>query len=108
MKKQKLEESTNSSLQSLIPKDIRHSVFSRFSHVPLRSKSYKILTKILTNEVKSLLSSLISKKKDEDLFTKSKIIDKIIMVQEDIHSSRINKEKGMIMKINMANAFNHV
>jgi hypothetical protein len=39
---------------------------------------------------------------------KHQIIDNIIMVQEAIHSSRENKDKGMIIKIDMANAFDQV
>jgi hypothetical protein len=36
------------------------------------------------------------------------IVNNNIMVQEAIHSSRENKDKGMIIKINMANAFDKV
>jgi len=36
------------------------------------------------------------------------IIDNIILVQEVIHISKIHKENGMAIKIDMANAFNHV
>jgi hypothetical protein len=36
------------------------------------------------------------------------IVDNNIMVQEDIHSSRENKDKGMVIKIDMVNAFDRV
>lgn len=36
---------------------------------------------------------------------KRQIIDNIILVQEAIHSSEANKEKEMIIKMDMANAF---
>jgi hypothetical protein len=39
---------------------------------------------------------------------KRQIVDNNIMVQEAIHSSQANKDKGMIIKIYMANAFDRV
>jgi hypothetical protein len=36
------------------------------------------------------------------------ITDNIILVQEAIHSSRERKDKGMVLKLDMANAFDHV
>ena len=37
-----------------------------------------------------------------------KILDNIILVQEAIHSSCRRKEKGMVIKLNLANAFDRV
>jgi hypothetical protein len=39
---------------------------------------------------------------------KRKIINNIILFQEAIHTSKMNKEKGMIIKVDMANAFDKV
>lgn len=36
------------------------------------------------------------------------IVDNIILVQEDIHSSLQQKEKGMVVKLDLANAFDQV
>jgi hypothetical protein len=36
------------------------------------------------------------------------IIDNIVLVQEAIHSNYSSKEKGMVIKLDMANAFDHV
>ena len=37
-----------------------------------------------------------------------KIIDNVIIVQEVVHSSMIRQEKGLIIKLDMANAFDRV
>ena len=37
---------------------------------------------------------------------KRQIMDNINLVQEAIHSSRVNKEKGIVIKMDWANAFN--
>jgi hypothetical protein len=39
---------------------------------------------------------------------KRQILDNIILVQEALHSSKTWGEKGMIIKLNMANAFDRV
>jgi hypothetical protein len=39
---------------------------------------------------------------------KRQIWDNIILVQEAIHTSVTNREKGMIIKIDMENAFDRV
>ena len=36
------------------------------------------------------------------------IIDNVIIVQEAVHSSMLRQEKGLIIKLDMANAFNKV
>jgi hypothetical protein len=39
---------------------------------------------------------------------KRQIVDNIVLVQEAIYTRRINKEKGMIIKMDMVSAFNKV
>jgi hypothetical protein len=36
------------------------------------------------------------------------IMDNIILVQEEIHINRTNEEKGMLIKLDIANAFDWV
>ena len=35
-------------------------------------------------------------------------MDNVILVQEALHSSKLRKEKGMLIKLDMANAFDQV
>ena len=69
--------------------------------------SYKILAKLLANRIKPLLGKLISPLQGG--FVKGRhLIDNVIHVQEAIHSSSQRKEKGMLIKLDMQNAFYHV
>ena len=83
------------------------STFERFRPISLCNSSYKILSKLLENRIKPLLGKLISP--SQEGFVKGRlIIDNVIQVQESIHSSYHRKEQGMIIKLDMANAFDWV
>jgi hypothetical protein len=62
------------------------------------------LSKIIENRLKNILSKVIYENQG-GFMQRIQIVDNIIMVQEYIHSTRENKDKGMIIKINMANSF---
>jgi hypothetical protein len=98
---------TNSSFLALIPKEVNTSSFSRFRPISLCNVSYKIISKVNSNRIKPLLPKLISPNQG-GFVEKRKIIDNIILVQEAIHSSKTRKQKGMIIKLDMANAFDRV
>jgi hypothetical protein len=73
----------------------------------LCNASYKILSKLLANRLKPLLGQLISP--TQGGFVKGRhILDNVILVQEAIHSSHQRKEQGMLIKLDMANAFDRV
>lgn len=69
--------------------------------------SYKIMAKIIANRLKPFLPHLILPNQG-GFVEKRQIWDNVILVQEAIHSSCMNGEKGMIIKIDMANAFDRV
>jgi len=98
---------TNSTYLALIPKENRPTTFSRFRPISLCNSSYKILTKILATRLKPLLPSLISENQGGFLANKQ-ISDSIVLVQEAIHSSHSRKEKGFILKLDLANVFDRV
>lgn len=61
----------------------------------------------MANRIKPLLDKLISRAQGG--FAKGRhILDNIIQVQDAIHSSKQRKEKGMLIKLDMANAFDRV
>ena len=69
--------------------------------------SYKILAKLISNRIKPLLGKLICPLQGG--FVKGRhLIDNVIQVQEAIHSSSQRKEKGMLIKLDMQNAFDRV
>lgn len=103
----KLGGSTNSSFLALIPKDKDASTFNRFRTISLCNTGYKIITKTIANRLKIILPRIIPE--NQGGFIKGrKILDNIILVQEAIHSSVLWREKGMIIKLDLANAFDRV
>eukprot|EP00253_Pinus_taeda_P027195 PITA_27195 len=107
MSKAKVGGSTNSTYLALIPKDSNPETFARFRPISLCNASYKILAKLLANRMKPMLPRIISTAQGG--FVKGRhILDNVIQVQETIHSSKQRKEKGMIIKLDMANAFDRV
>ena len=99
--------STNSTFLVVIPKEVNLTTFNRFRHVSLCNASYKILSKLLANRIKPLLDKHISP--SQGGFIKGRhILDSVILVQEAMHSSFQRKEQGMLIKLDMSNAFDQV
>ena len=97
---------TNSTFLALIPKEDNPASFDRFWPISLCNASYKILAKLLTKRLNPLLGSLISPQQGG--FVKGRhLVDNVIQVQEAIHSIFQRKEKCMIIKLDMKNAFDH-
>ena len=95
---------TNSTFLALIPKDVNPSSFDKFRPISLCNASYKIIAKLLEKRLRPLLGKLISPLQGG--FVKGKqLVDNVIQVQEALHSSFIRKEKGLLIKLDMKNAF---
>ena len=61
----------------------------------------------MANRLKGILPSIIPK--NQGGFIKGRqITDNVILVQEEIHSSVQSREKDMVIKLDLANAFNKV
>ena len=68
---------------------------------------HKILSKIIANTLKKLLNKVISE--NQGRIYRGKIdCGQYQIVQEEIHTSRANKDKCMIINIEMVNAFDIV
>ena len=103
----KLGGSTNASFLTLIPKEKGAKNFNRFRPTSLCNMGFKIITKIMANRLKRFLPKLIPK--NQGGFVRGRqILDNIILVQEAIHTSCKKKEKGMVVKLDLANAFDRV
>jgi len=98
---------SNSSFLSLIPKEENHFSFSQLWPISLCNASYKIMTKIISHRLKILLQKIISDNQG-GFMEKRKIMDNIISVQEAILSGKIKGGWGILIKLDMANAFNRV
>jgi len=107
MRKAKIGGGTNSTYLALIPKDSNPETFARFRPISLCNASYKILAKLLASRIKPLLKRLITS--PQGGFVEGRhILDNVIQVHETIHSSNKRKEKGMLIKLDMANTFDRV
>ena len=105
--KSKVGGSTNSTFLALIPKKVKPSTFDRFRPISLCNASYKNVSKLLANRIKPLRGKLISPLQGG--FVKGRhILDNVIQVQEAMHSNFHRKEKGMLIKLDMENAFDRV
>ena len=98
---------TNSTFLALIPKEVNPTTFDRFRPISLCNASYKIFSKLLSNQLKPLLGNLISPLQG-GFFKRRHILDNVIQVQESMHSIFHRNEKGMLIKLDMANAFDKV
>eukprot|EP00253_Pinus_taeda_P022852 PITA_22852 len=107
MKKAKVGGGTNSTYLALIPKETNPETFARFRPISLCNASYKIIAKLLATRMKPLRNKLISS--NQGGFVEGRnILDNVIQVHETIHSSNQRKEKGMLINLDMANAFDRV
>ena len=98
---------TNSTFLALIPREVNPATFERFQPISLCNASYKILSELLANRLKTFLGKLISPLQGG--FVKGRhILDNVIKVQKAIQSSFQRQEKGMLIKLDMENAFDNV
>eukprot|EP00253_Pinus_taeda_P023771 PITA_23771 len=107
LRKTKMGGGTKSTFLALIPKETNPRSFDRYRPISLCNSSYKIVAKLLANRIKPLLQKLISPAQGG--FVKGRqILDNVIQIQEALHSSHARKEQGMIIKLDMSNAFDRV
>lgn len=107
MRKSKVGGGINSTFLALIPKEVNPRSFERYRLISLCNASYKILAKLLANRIKPLLQKLISPAQ-EGFMKGRNTLDNVIQVEEALHSSHYRKEQGMLIKLDMSNAFDRV
>jgi hypothetical protein len=98
---------TNSAFLSLLPKEKGANNFNRFCSISLCNIGYKIITKVIENRLKCILPKIIPENQG-GFIQGRQIVDNYILVQEAIHSSLRQKEKGMVVKMDLENAFDRV
>ena len=99
--------STNSTFLALIPKEKGANSFERFRPISLCNIGYKLITKVIANRIKEVLPSIIPENQG-GFIQGRQIVDNIILVQEVIHSSINHWEKGMVIKLDLANSYDRV
>jgi hypothetical protein len=96
--------SLNTTFFTLIPKVNNPSSFGDYRPIALCNLCYKLISKIIANRIKPILSRSLS---EEQLgFLKGRqILDAIGTTQECLHSIKVKKSKAMILKLDLKKAY---
>lgn len=97
----------NATFLTLIPKEEGADSPSLFRPISLCNVIYKIITKIIANCIKPLLPDLISEEQS-GFVAGRQILDGILLVNEVVHSLRSTKKPGMLIKLDLAKAFDKI
>ena len=87
----------NATFLTLILKSEGDDSLSKFKHIPLCNFIYKIITKFTANIFKPILLTLVSPMQS-GFVEGCQILDGVILVHEAIHSLKITKKMGMLLK----------
>eukprot|EP00253_Pinus_taeda_P017348 PITA_17348 len=104
---QKIRGSTNFAFLALIPKEKGANTFNRFPPISLCNIGYKLITKVIANRLKFIFPKVIPENQG-GFIQGRQIVDNYLLVQEAIHSSMSRNEKGMVVKLDLANSFDRV
>lgn len=96
--------SLNSTLLALIPKGDESNTPDKYRHIALCNVIYKIISKFLANRLKPFLPLLISPEQTGYVEGRQ-IMEVIILSNEVIHSLKVLKKPGMILKLDISKAF---
>lgn len=97
----------NSSFIVLIPKKSNARSISDFHLISPINCSIILLLKVMSNRIKPILSKIISE--TQTAFVKGRnITESILMVDEIIHSMRVSKIDGLIVKLDFSKAYDSV
>jgi hypothetical protein len=87
-----------------IPKVNNPTTFGDYRPIPLCNLCYKLISKVIANRIKPILSRSLS---EEQLgFLKGRqILDAIGTTQECLHNIKVKKSKSMILKLDLKKAY---
>lgn len=88
----------NATFIAIIPKEAQPNTPDKFRPIALCNIIYKIISKIIASRLKLLLPLIISLEQYRYVEGR-KIMDKIILTHEIIHSLKHSKKSGMLLKL---------
>ena len=94
----------NSTFLTLIPKENGADSASKFQPVALCNVIFKIITKTISNRLKTILSNLVPKEQSGYIECRQ-ILDGIILSHEIIHSLKDTKKVSMLIKLDLSKSF---
>eukprot|EP00253_Pinus_taeda_P009202 PITA_09202 len=104
---QKVWPAINSTFYALIPKGDNLEDANGFRPIALCNVIYKIITSMMARRLKPLLDKLISA--EQTGFVEGRqILDGLVVTQEVIHSLKVKKQKGMMIKLDLSKAYDRL
>ena len=97
----------NTTFLALIPKKDNSDSMEDFSPISLWNITYKVVAKVIAQRLKKVISKLISNEQFGFLENRQ-IHEAIAVAQEGMHSAKIKKSKGAILKIDLSKDFDRV
>jgi Reverse transcriptase (RNA-dependent DNA polymerase) len=97
----------NHAMVCLLPKETDASIIQKFRPINLVDCSYKIIFKALTNRLSGIMNNIVDEAQAafiQDGF----ILDNVLAAHEIIHYAKINKQKGIILKIDFEKVYDRV
>jgi hypothetical protein len=94
----------NATFVTLIPKEERVTNPKKFRPIALCNVIYKIITKVVANRLKPILTHVISKEQARYVEGRQ-IMDNVILAHEVIHSLKTSRTPGMLIKLDLSKAF---
>jgi hypothetical protein len=97
----------NSTFLALIPKENKSVSFDDFRPISLCNLCYKVISKVIANRIKSVLSSCLSVEQLGFLQGR-KIQDAIGVAHESLHNIKKKKIKSLVMKLDLKKAYDNI
>ena len=94
----------NSTFIALVPKEATSNKPEKYRPIALCNVIYKLISKVIANRLKPLLPLLISPEQTGYVEGRQ-IMDGIILSNEVIHSLKLLKKPGMLLKLDLCKAF---
>ncbi|CAL5358449.1 unnamed protein product [Camellia sinensis] len=103
----KLVRGINSSFIALIPKNENPSSLAEYRPISLIGSFYKILAKVLSNRMKTVMPRIISVTQSAFIGGRN-ILDGILIANEVVHGWKKDRGKGVILKLDFEKAYDSV
>ena len=97
----------NGTFLDLITKKPGADSLDLFRPISLCNSFYKIISKVLTLRIMTLLPHIISRQQN-GFVPGRQIVDSIITVHENIHSLSVSKNVGFLLKLDLSKAYDRV